>query len=123
MVDLQVTRHTVFRHSAGMGIHVQNRLIGLGTAPPPEPNIASVVAIDSTHVRVNFTNPMVDNRILRSVDTYEIVGTGAAAGHNPRVYSVTPENDPTPGHVILLTDEMQEGLTNYEMRIHFLEEA
>ncbi len=122
MVDLQVTRHTQFRAMSGMGIHVQNRLIGLGTAPT-DPRIASVVAIDSTHVRVNFSNPMVDNPILRSVDTYEIVGSGASAGHNPRVYSVTPENDPTPGYVILLTDEMQEGLTNYEMRIHFLEEA
>jgi hypothetical protein len=105
-----------------MGLPTHRRLIGSGVAPPPF-RVISVVALDSTHVRITFASRMLDNPPLRDPSSYEITGLGSTAGHNPRVHSVAPEVHASPIYVDLTTDEMRGGISNYRMRIHALEEA
>lgn len=122
MPDVAVQYRAVARLRIRPGVPTQRRLIGSSTAPAPF-RVISVVALDSTHVRITFAEPMLSNPPLRTASSYEITGIGAAAGHNPRVLTATPQAVAAPISVDLTTDEMRGGIDNYNMRIHSLEEA
>ncbi len=122
MPDLEVQLRLSTRRAIRMGLPTQRTLIGAGNSSPPF-RVITVVALDSTHVRITFANRMLNNPPLRAPQSYELVGQGSAAGHNPRVLSVAPEGQTNPIYIDLTVDEMRGGITNYLMRIHSLEEA
>ena len=67
------------------------------------PGVASIEALDSTHVKVTFEHPATDNAALNWVGTYEI--TSLEAPSPLPVYAVVPEAVTNPTYVTLTTDE------------------
>lgn len=82
--------------------------------------LTNVTVIDSTHLRVTFDRPVLDNPAIRAGDIYEIV---VPAGSGPvTVLSVVPEGSPNIVSLLLTTTEHR-SLPDYIVRIHHLEAA
>lgn len=66
------------------------------------PEILSITATDSTHIRVTFKYAAVDNAALRAPGNYSITPPLS-------VYTVTPEAAASPTYVDLAIDEQDDG--------------
>lgn len=79
------------------------------------PGVDSVVSVSATQIRVNFSNPAVDNAALRSAGSYKITPPLS-------IHSVTPELVSEPTYVILAIDEQKTGQT-YDLELLRIEKA
>jgi hypothetical protein len=79
------------------------------------PEVASVVSVSSTQIRVNFVKPALDNAALRSVGSYQI--TPALT-----IYSVSPEPVAEPTYVVLTISE-QKTFQVYDLELIRIEAA
>lgn len=64
--------------------------------------IESIAVLSTTSIQINFKYPLLDNFVLRSVDSYSLSPALT-------VHSVTPESVTNPNYVTLVTDEQQDG--------------
>lgn len=90
-----------------------------------EAEVLSVVALNSTTVRVTFERDVLDNVVLRFALAYELAEADTEdepipGGHAPLVLDVNPEQAVTPIFVDLTTEEMRDGL-RYRLLINRLE--
>lgn len=85
------------------------------TPGPDSPDVASVVALTPTTIKVTFVYPALDNVALRSPASYRI--TPALT-----IHAVTPEVTANPTYVILQIDE-QKDLQVYDLELVRIEAA
>jgi hypothetical protein len=74
--------------------------------------IESISVLSTTSLQVNFKYPLLDNFVLRSVDSYSISPALT-------VHSVAPESVASPTYVVLTTDEQNNG-TAYTLTLNIV---
>lgn len=82
------------------------------------PITATAVGLDSTHVRVTFSVPVVDNEALRCAEAYRITRSGIPLA----IFLVTPGGGDDPTYVDLLTEEHR-NLGSYSLSLAIFEAA
>lgn len=82
--------------------------------------VLSVVAVDSTHVRVTWVRPLLLNPAASCAGAYEIA-TITPGARTIEVHDVVTEGAPV-ASCLLTVDEMLD-LADYELLVHLLEEA
>lgn len=90
------------------------------SGPFQDVQILSVVAIDSTHVRVTFSQAVLNNPALACVDSYAIVPQDPGEA-TVTILGVAAEG--TPATSVLLTTTEHHNLEDYDLTLHRLEVA
>lgn len=100
------------------GFNPQTEVATLDACPCDVTPITAT-GVDSTHIRVTFARPVLDNAAIRCVDVWEVTPPGSE--HAVDVFEVVPEGDPVES--VLLTTSEHRTVADYICSLHFLEAA
>lgn len=85
-----------------------------------DPGILSIAAVDSTHVRVTFAQPLISNAALMCAGVYSIVPNDPS---NPSITVMGVETEGDPVESVLLTTTEHYNLGDYVLSIAMFEVA